>query len=138
VSARTKARKRALDALYEADIKGTDARETLAATEDTLQAPLNPYTSEIVDGVYENLDQIDDLISTYSQGWTIDRMPAVDRNIVRIGVYELIWNPDVPVGVAISEAVDLAKLLSTDESGSFVNGLLARIADVNERSGGLG
>jgi N utilization substance protein B len=138
VSARTKARKRALDALYEADIKGADARETLAATEDTLQAPLNPYTSEIVDGVYENLDQIDDLISTYSQGWTIDRMPAVDRNIVRIGVYELIWNPDVPVGVAISEAVDLAKLLSTDESGSFVNGLLARIADVNERSGGLG
>jgi len=137
VSARTKARKRALDALYEADIKGADARETLAATEDTLQAPLNPYTSEIVDGVYENLDQIDDLISTYSQGWTIDRMPAVDRNIVRIGVYELIWNPEVPVGVAISEAVDLAKLLSTDESGSFVNGLLARIADVNERSGGL-
>ena len=86
--------------------------------------------------MYENLNEIDDLISTYSQGWTIDRMPTVDRNIVRIGVYELVWNPDVPVGVAISEAVDLAKLLSTDESGAFINGLLARIADVNERRGG--
>ena len=136
MSARTKARKRALDALYEADKKGADAREILAATEGTLQAPLNPYTSEIVDGVYENLNEIDDLISTYSQGWTIDRMPTVDRNIVRIGVYELVWNPDVPVGVAISEAVDLAKLLSTDESGAFINGLLARIADVNQRRGG--
>jgi N utilization substance protein B len=117
-------------------MKGADAREILAATEGTLQAPLNPYTSELVDGVYENLNEIDDLIGTYSQGWTIDRMPTVDRNIVRIGVYELVWNPDVPVGVAISEAVDLAKLLSTDESGAFINGLLARIADVNDRRGG--
>jgi N utilization substance protein B len=137
VSARTKARKRALDALYEADMKGADAREVLATTEETLQAPLNPYTSELVDGVYENLNEIDDLISTYAQGWTIDRMPTVDRNIVRIGVFEIVWNPEVPTAVAISEAVDLAKLLSTDESGAFVNGLLARIADVDARRGGL-
>lgn len=137
MSARTKARKRALDALYEADIRGVDSREVLATTEETLQSPLNAYTSEIVDGVYENMDQIDDLISTYSEGWAIERMPAVDRNIVRIGVYEIVWNPEVPSAVAISEAVELAKLLSTDESGSFVNGLLARIADVNERTGGL-
>ncbi len=137
MSARTKARKRALDALYEADMKGADAREVLATTEETLQAPLNPYTSELVDGVYENLNEIDDLISTYAQGWTIDRMPTVDRNIVRIGVFEIVWNPEVPTAVAISEAVDLAKLLSTDESGAFVNGLLARIADVDARRGGL-
>jgi N utilization substance protein B len=136
VSARTKARKRALDALYEADMRGADAREVLAVTEGTLQAPLNPYASELVDGVYENLNEIDDLISTYTQGWTIDRMPTVDRNIIRIGVYELVWNDEVPVGVAISEAVEMAKLLSTDESGAFINGLLARIADVNDRRGG--
>ena len=94
---------------------------------------MRPFTSELVYGVVEHGDRIDDLLSTYSQGWTLDRMPAVDRNLLRIGVYELLWDDDVPDAVAISEAVTLARSLSTDESPTFVNGLLGRILEIKPR-----
>jgi N utilization substance protein B len=128
VSARGKARKRALDVLYEADLRGVPAIDVLESRHEALEAGVNPYTEEIVHGVIDHSGRIDDLLSTYSQGWTLDRMPAVDRNVLRIGTWELLWG-DVPDAVAISEAVELAKSLSTDDSGSFVNGLLARILD---------
>jgi N utilization substance protein B len=133
VSARGKARKRALDVLYEADLRGVTAIEVLDAKNDDADITVNPFTSELVYGVVEHGDRIDDLLSTYSMGWTLERMPAVDRNVLRIGVYELLWSDDVPDAVAISEAVELAKALSTDESPAFVNGLLGRILEVKPR-----
>lgn len=133
MTARGKARKKALDVLYEADLRGISAVEVLDAKADDAAQTVNPYTSELVYGVAEHVDRIDDLLSTYSQGWTLDRMPAVDRNLLRIGTYELLWRDDVPPAVAISEAVELAKALSTEESASFVNGLLARILEVKPR-----
>ncbi|HSN07115.1 MAG TPA: transcription antitermination factor NusB [Candidatus Angelobacter sp.] len=133
MTARGKARKKALDVLYEADLRGISAVEVLDAKADDAGQTVNPYTSDLVYGVAEHADRIDDLLSTYSQGWTLERMPAVDRNLLRIGVYELLWCDDVPPAVAISEAVELAKSLSTEESASFVNGLLARILEVKPR-----
>lgn len=133
MTARGKARKRALDVLYEADLRGVPALEVLAAREDSAQAPGNPYTAELVHGVVDHGARIDDLLSTYSLGWSLERMPAVDRNVLRIGVFELLWNDEVPDAVAIAEAVALVQSLSTDESGSFVNGLLARILEVKPR-----
>lgn len=130
MSARGKARKRALDVLYEADLRGISAVEVLDAKVEAVEPPVNAYTSELVWGVVEHADQIDDLLSTYSEGWSLERMPAVDRNLLRIGTFELLWAQDVPDAVAISEAVTLAKALSTDESPSFVNGLLGRILEV--------
>jgi N utilization substance protein B len=133
VTARGKARKKALDVLYEADLRGLSAVEVLDAKADDAEQTVNPYTSELVYGVAEHADRIDDLLSTYSQDWSLERMPAVDRNLLRIGAYELLWRDDVPPAVAISEAVELAKSLSTEESASFVNGLLARILEVKPR-----
>lgn len=133
MTARGKARKKALDVLYEADLRGISAVEVLDTKADDAEQTLNPYTSELVYGVVEHLDRIDDLLSTYSQGWTLERMPAVDRNLLRIGTYELLWRDEVPPAVAISEAVALATSLSTEESASFVNGLLARILEVKPR-----
>jgi N utilization substance protein B len=130
VSARGKARKKALDVLYEADLRDVRAVEVLDAKVEAADPPLNPYTSELVWGVVEHSTRIDDLLATYSQGWSLERMPAVDRNILRIGTYELLWRDDVPDAVAISEAVELARSLSTDESPSFVNGLLGRLLEV--------
>ena len=133
MTARGKARKKALDVLYEADLRGLSAVEVLDAKADDADQVVNPYTSELVYGVVEHADRIDDLLSTYSMGWTLDRMPAVDRNLLRIGTYELLWSDDVPPAVAISEAVELAKSLSTEESASFVNGLLARILEAKPK-----
>lgn len=133
MTARGKARKKALDVLYEADLRGISAVEVLDTKADDAEQTVNPYTSELVYGVVEHLDRIDDLLSTYSQGWTLERMPAVDRNLLRIGTYELLWRDEVPPAVAISEAVALATSLSTEESASFVNGLLARILEVKPR-----
>ena len=137
MSARTKARKRALDALYEADIRGIDAADVLSATAqrrvDEGQASMNAYVQELVAGVTEHRAYIDELLGSYSMGWSLDRMPAVDRAILRIGTYELLWRDDVPDAVAISEAVHLAQELSTDESSSFVNGLLGRILELKPR-----
>jgi transcription antitermination protein NusB len=137
MSARSKARKRALDVLYEADIRGIDAADVLAATAarrtDEGQAAMNAYVTELVEGVTLHRAHIDELLGSYSMGWTLDRMPAVDRAILRIGAYELLWRDDVPDAVALSEAVALAQELSTDESSSFVNGLLGRLLELKPR-----
>jgi transcription antitermination protein NusB len=132
VAARSKARKRALDLLFEADQRGVDASELLAAriSSPGEQPQLNPYAVEAVEGVVAHRSEIDELLTTYSHGWTLPRMPAVDRAILRLGAWEVLWNDEVPDAVAISEAVELAKALSTDESPSFVNGLLGRLAEV--------
>jgi len=132
VSARSKARKRALDILFEADQRGLNADTLLAQRISTpaTQHPLNDYTVEIVQGVVSKWVEINELLATYSQGWTIDRMPAVDRAILRIGAWEVVYSELVPDVVAISEAVAMATTLSTDDSPTFVNGLLARLAEV--------
>jgi transcription antitermination protein NusB len=122
--ARSKARKRALDALYAADLRGEDAVEALDAATEAGEGPTNPYTGTLVRGVTEHRTRIDELIGQYSQGWTLDRMPAVDRNALRIGVFELLYVEDVPDAVAVSEAVALVRNLSTDDSPTFVNGVL--------------
>jgi N utilization substance protein B len=133
VSARTKSRKRALDVLFAADVRGESAEQALEA--ESLRAAARPerasswpYAREIVQGVIDHAEEIDRLLSTHSAAWPLDRMPAVDRGILRVAVWELRWNPDVPVGVAIDEAVELAKELSTDDSPRFVNGILNGIA----------
>ena len=128
--ARSNARKRALDALFEADQRGTDAVATVAERSRQAQEPYNQYAFTLVEGVSENRERIDELLATYAEGWTLDRMPAVDRAVLRLGAYELLWLDDVPDGVAISEAVELARDLSTDASAGFVNGLLARLAEI--------
>ena len=126
--ARSKARKRALDILFEAEQRGTPVLDLLAERITLGSPPVAPYAADLVRGVTVHAARIDELISQYAEGWTMDRMPAVDRNVLRIGVYELLWADDVPDGVAISEAVLLAQDLSTEASPAFVNGLLARIA----------
>ena len=132
MAARTKARKRALDLLFEAEQRGVNAadllRERLAAP--VTEAPLSEFTADLVMGVVEHRGQLDELIATYAQGWTLKRMPAVDRAILRLGAYEVLYSTDVPEPVAISEWVGLATELSTDDSPRFVNGLLARLAEV--------
>lgn len=137
MSARSKARRRALDVLFEADQKGRDhnSDDLLALLEDrktvtVAQGTFPPYAVEIVEGVAAHLGRIDELLSTYSQGWSLDRMPVVDRCILRLGAWEILHNDDVPDAVAIDEAVNLATELSTDDSPGFVNGLLARILEL--------
>lgn len=127
--ARSKARKRALDILYEAEIRNVPVLDLLGERAEA-SPPVSGYASDLVRGVQAHRDRIDELLAEHSQGWALDRMPAVDRNILRIGVYELLWAPDVPDGVAISEAVLLARDLSTDDSPAFVNGLLARLLEL--------
>jgi N utilization substance protein B len=127
VAARSKARKRALDILFEAELRGLPTLELLSERQSLGEVPVQPYAADLVRGVATHRERIDELISWNLVDWTLERMPAVDRNILRIGVYELLWAADVPDGVAISEAVALAQDLSTDNSPSFVNGVLARI-----------
>ena len=127
MAARSKARKRALDVLFEAELRGLGSLELLAERLSLGETPVPAYAADLVRGVASHAERIDSLIGSNAEGWTLDRMPAVDRNILRIGVYELLWADDVPDPVAISEAVVLARDLSTDASPSFVNGLLARI-----------
>jgi N utilization substance protein B len=127
VSARSKARKRALDVLYESELRGVDAVATLAERIRLAEPPVNDYTVELVEGVQEHRPRIDEILAQYAEGWTVDRMPDVDRAVLRLGVYELLWREDVPDAVAIDEAVELAKTLSTDESPRFVNGVLGRV-----------
>jgi N utilization substance protein B len=127
VAARSKARKRALDILFEAELRGLPTLQLLSERQSVGDVPVQPYAAELVRGVATNRERIDELISWNLVDWTLERMPAVDRNILRIGVYELLWADGVPDGVAISEAVALAQDLSTDNSASFVNGVLARI-----------
>ena len=128
--ARSKARKRALDVLFEAEQRDSPVLDLLAERITLGSPPVPGYAADLVRGVATHAARIDELISQYAQGWTLDRMPAVDRNVLRIGVYELLWADDVPDAVAINEAVLLAQDLSTDASPAFVNGLLAHIAEL--------
>lgn len=133
MSARSKARKRAVDVLFEADQRpGTDVVALLAerVREPGTQAPLPQYAVDVVEGVQAHRDRIDEILSTYSRGWSLARMPAVDRAILRVGVWEVLFNDDVPDAVAVDEAVELARTLSTDDSPSFVNGLLGRVVQL--------
>jgi N utilization substance protein B len=124
MAARSKARKRALDILYAAELRGQDPVGELDAAIADDQGPTNPYTGALVRGVAAHRERIDELLTSYSQAWTLDRMPAVDRNALRIGAFELLYADDVPDAVAVSEAVALVRDLSTDESPAFVNGVL--------------
>ena len=130
--ARRKSRRRALDALYSADLRGASATTLLSDTIARMGRDVPShmeYATALVEGVAAHAGRIDELLSTYAEGWTLDRMPAVDRNLARIGVFELLNRDDVDDAVAISEAVTLAQELSTDESPRFLNGLLGRIAE---------
>jgi N utilization substance protein B len=132
VGARTKARKRALDVLFEAEQRQRDPLTLLAEriAEPGTEAALPQYSVDLVEGVLAERVRIDELLSTHAHGWTLDRMPAVDRALLRIGAWEILYNDEVPDAVAVDEAVELARTLSTDESPSFVNGLLGRIVDL--------
>jgi N utilization substance protein B len=130
MAARSKARKRALDILFEAEVRGEPVLDLLAERSAAGDPPVSDYAAELVRGVQAHAGQIDGLLAAHAQGWTLDRMPAVDRNILRIGSYELLWSDDVPDAVAISEAVTLAGDLSTDDSSAFVNGLLGRLLEL--------
>lgn len=142
MAARSKARKRAVDVVYEADQRALTSGEALVRALPTVlaervaqpgtQTSLPEYTIEVVEGVTARLSSIDEALSTYSQGWTIDRMPAVDRAVLRVGTWELLYNDAVPDAVAIDEAVELARSLSTDDSPTFVNGLLGRLATLKD------
>ena len=130
MGARTKARKRALDLLFEADQRASDPLALLRERLPAADPPVPEYTVTLVEGVVAHRERIDELLSTYSHGWTLDRMPSVDLQLLRLGVFELLWNDEVPDAVAIDEAVELARSLSTDDSPSFVNGLLGRIVQL--------
>lgn len=127
MSARSKARRRALDILFEAEQRSVSPIEALQGRREKTDTVINEYSVEIIEGVMAHGTQIDEFLTTYSQGWTLDRMPAVDRMILRVGAWELLYNDDVPDTVAVSEAVQLATMLSTDESPAFINGLLGRL-----------
>jgi len=135
VAARSTARKRAFQIIFEADQRDVTVNDVLAdwirnAKTDQRQPPVSEYAMDLVEGYARNAVRIDELISTYSVGWTLDRMPVVDRCILRLATYELIWSEDVPEAVVLDEAVQLAKEFSTDESPSFVNGLLGRLKEL--------
>jgi N utilization substance protein B len=130
VAARTKARKRALDVLYESELRGVDLGGTLPDRVATGDPPVNPYTVTLVEGVAAHRARIDELLDAHAEGWSLARMPIVDRNLLRIAMYEILYVDDVPDAVAVSEAVQLASELSTEESGGFVNGLLARLVEL--------
>lgn len=136
MSARSKARKQALDLLYETDIRGTDLVKTLTErdipSEGPDARPIREYTRELVNGVSDNRRKIDELITTYAQGWDMDRLPAVDRNILRLGIYEILWATSIPTSVAIDEALSLAKELSSDDSSKYIHGVLGRIASLKD------
>jgi N utilization substance protein B len=135
VAARSKARQRALQILFEADQRGITPGEVLAdwvrhASADDRQPPVSAYTRLLVEGYAERAERIDELIAQYTIGWPLDRMPVVDRNILRLATFELIWHDETPDAVVLDEAVRLAKEFSTDDSPAFVNGLLGRLKDL--------
>ena len=128
MSTRSKSRKAALDLLYEADIRGRVAVDLLSSRMSGEEVYIREYTAQLLEGVASARKKIDELITLHAQGWDMDRMPAVDRNILRIAIYELLWSTEIPDKVAINEALELAKTLSTDDSVSYINGVLATIA----------
>jgi N utilization substance protein B len=136
VSARSKARKQALDILYESDIRNSDALAILESRDVVEEGPdarpIREYTRELIAGVTANKRKVDELIATYAQGWDMDRLAAVDRNILRLGIYEIIWSDELADGIAIDEAITLAKDLSTEDSATFIHGLLGKISSIKE------
>jgi N utilization substance protein B len=133
MGARSKARKRAVDLLFEADARGVDPVALLVERVGSPDVPpINDYTVTLVEGVTAHRDEIDRLISEHAEGWTLARMPAVDRAVLRLGLFELLWS-DVPAAVAIDEAVELAKTLSTEHSPRYVNGVLGRVGSLHQR-----
>ena len=140
MAARNKARKRAFQILFEAEQRGAAPTAVMAdwirlARTDDRQPPVTEYTMQLVEGYSLHAERIDELLAGHSVGWTLDRMPTVDRNVLRLGTYELIWEDDVPDAVVLDEAVQLAKEFSTDESPSFVNGLLGRLMELKPTLG---
>jgi len=136
LSSRTKSRKRAVDAIFAADLRKESPIELLNATKSQVadrqnQEEIFAYAADIVHGVVEHHSEIDDLLETYSEGWSIERMPNVDRAILRVGIWEIVYS-DTPNAVVVNEAVDLAKEYSTEESGGFINGLLSRVAGTRQ------
>jgi len=129
-SARSKARVRAVEILFEAEQRDESIQDALNRRRDNSTSKINPYTVDILEGFYDRAEDIDEFLETYSQGWTLDRMPAVDRNVLRVGAWELLYNDEIPDAVAVSEAVAVARELSTDDSPRFVNGLLGRLQKV--------
>ena len=127
MAARSKARRRALDILFESEARGVPSAEVLEERLSAGDPPVHDYTVTLVRGVAENAARIDDLLASYAQGWSLARMPAVDRNVLRIGVFEIMYLDDVPDAVAVSGALNLVRELSTDESPTFVNGVLGNI-----------
>ena len=136
MSARSKARKQTLDLLYEADIRGASAADLLTLRDVVEEGPdarpIREFTKVLISGVTDNKRKIDELIATYAQGWDMDRLPAVDRNILRLGIFEILWSSAVPTSVAIDEALMLAKELSSDESSKYIHGVLGRIASIKD------
>lgn len=126
MSARHKARKLALDFLFEGDLRKTDPIKLFIDRE---KSPISEfeYAKELIEGVQSHLSKIDELIISYAEGWDLDRMPTIDRNILRIAIFEILWRPEVPDEVAISEALELSDENSTEESSKYINGVLARI-----------
>lgn len=132
MSARSKARKAALDLLYESDIRRTSADNLLTQRIESLEYLIRDYTKTLVAGVALNKSRIDELIQSYAQGWDFDRMPVIDRNLLRIAIYELLYEKDLAPAIAISEAVELAKTLSTDDSATYINGILSTIDKIKD------
>lgn len=133
MSARSRARKRVLDILYEAEMRGVPSGDVLQRTSENATDPLNDYVATLVNGIQEKASTVDETIETYSQEWSLDRMPMVDRELARIGVYEILYQADVPDSVVISEIVELASAISTDDSPTFLNGLLGKISSIKHR-----
>ena len=136
MSARSKARKQSLDLLYEADIRKVDLLQLMIERdlldEGPYARPIREFTRELISGVSGHKRKIDELITTYAQGWDMDRLPAVDRNILRLAIFEIVWAIELPDAVAIDEALTLAKELSTEESAGYIHGVLGRIASIKE------
>jgi N utilization substance protein B len=134
VSARSKARKHTLDLLYESDIRSSDLLELLSlrdVVEEGVDArPIREYTRILIEGVHLHKRKIDELISTYAQGWDMDRLAAVDRNILRLGIFEILWEDGIDDAIVIDEALTLAQSLSTEESAGFIHGVLGRIVSI--------
>jgi N utilization substance protein B len=136
VAARSKARKRAVDILYEAEVRGRDRVELLhERVADPETPPVNDHTVRLVEGVSGNAERIDELIARHAKGWTLERLPDVDRAILRMAVFELLWVDDVPDAVVLDEAVELARALSTDDSPAYVNGVLGAVLDAEVPAG---
>ena len=131
MAARSKARKRALDFLYEADIKNVSAKD-LFSQRGAAELSQEPYVADLISGVTEHIGKIDELIMTYAQGWDMDRMPPIDRNILRIALFEILWGVQIPIEVAADEAIELGKSLSTDDSSAYINGVIGRIIKIKD------